>query len=410
MTASVPERGPWTFVTDTPEEFGRDARRHWWLDPDCIFLNHGSFGATPRDVMAAQEEWRIRMEREPVHFMSRTLPGALRDAADELAGFLGADGDDLVFVENATAGVNTVLRSLRWNPGDEVVFTSHGYGAVNRAIRFTAERHGARPVETAIPFPIECEEQVVAAVEAALSSRTRLVVLDHVTSCSALVLPLARLVERCHNRNVPVLVDGAHAPGMLPVDLETLGADYYAGNCHKWLCGPKGCGFLWAAPERQADLHPLVISWGWPDGFQAEFAWTGTRDPSPWLAVSAALAFFRRIPPARRWDHNNRLAAWASALLEEAWQTAPSAPRAMRASMATVAVPGRWPATKAMADRLHDDLLQRFAIEVPVMEFGGRLWIRVCAQVYNESWEYERLAEAVLRILGNAPDERGASG
>ncbi len=394
---------PWAFVTTTPNEFGRAARRHWWLDPDCIFLNHGSFGATPREVLAAQDEWRLRMERQPLQFLAKTLPGALRAAADELAASIGANGADLVFLENATAGVNTVLRSLAWRAGDEIVFTSHGYGAVNKAIRFTAERHGARPVEAVVPFPIESEQQVITAVESALSSRTRLAVLDHVTSCSALVLPVARLVELCRARGVPVLIDGAHAPGMLPLDLEALGADYYSGNCHKWLCAPKGCAFLWAAPERQADLHPLVISWGWPEGFQAEFAWTGTRDPSPWLAVTAALAFLRRVAWAHRWDHNDSLAAWAARLLEEAWGAAPSAPAGMRASMATVAVPGNWPASKAMADRLHDDLLQRFGIEVPVMDFAGRLWIRVCAQVYNEPWEYERLAEAVCRILRNAP-------
>lgn len=407
MGTFPPATVPWTFVTGTPNEFGRAARRHWWLDPDCIFLNHGSFGATPRDVLAAQSEWQLRLERRPVQFLVKTLPGELRAAAAELAASLGANGADLVFVENATAGVNTVLRSLAWNAGDEIVFTSHGYGAVNKAIRFTAERCGARPVEAMVPFPIESEQQVITAVESALSSRTRLAVLDHVTSCSALVLPVARLVELCHARGVPVLIDGAHAPGMLPLDIEALGADYYTGNCHKWLCAPKGCAFLWAAPERQADLHPLVISWGWPEGFQAEFGWTGTRDPSPWLAVSAALAFLRRIPWAHRWDHNNRLAAWASRLLEEAWGAAPSAPARMRASMATVAVPGHWPASKATADRLHDDLLQRFAIEVPVMDFAGRLWIRVCAQVYNEPWEYERLAEAVCHILRTGPGHGG---
>ena len=274
---------------------GDNIRSEFLFEDGVAFLNLGNDGATPRDVLAAQDAWRTRMERQPIRFMGRELPAALRRAATDLAGFLGARGDDLVFVENATAGVNAVARSVSLAPGDQVLTTDYAYPAVRKALTFLCRGAGATLVEAAVPFPLEGEDQVVDAVDAALGRNTRLAVFDHVTSQTAVVFPIARLIELCRSRNVPVLVDGAHVPGMLPLDLTALGADWYTGNAHKWLFSPKGCCFLWARSDRQAALHPVVISHGLDEGFTAEFDWVGTRDASAWLAVSDAMAFYHRI-------------------------------------------------------------------------------------------------------------------
>jgi isopenicillin-N epimerase len=290
-------------VTHTPL-LGKAVRHEWALDPDFLSVNHGSFGAAPRVVLSAQREWQRRMEAQPSRFMRAVLPEALRRAADRLGAFIGADGKDVALVENATTGCNAVLRSLRLAPGDQVVMLSHGYGAVRNTVRYVCERAGACVVEADVPFPHPDADAIVANIAAALTPRTRLAVVDHITSASALVLPLRRIVDVCHAAGVPMLVDGAHWPAQVPLDMRACGADWYAGNCHKWLCAPKGSAFLYARPERQAMLDPLVISHGWtadnkesgvrgPFGnsaFVDEIEMQGTRDPAAWLAVPAAIA------------------------------------------------------------------------------------------------------------------------
>ena len=372
--------------------FGDAIRGEFALEPDIAFLNHGSYGATPRRVLAAAEEWRRRMEAQPVRFMQRELPDALRAAAGELARFLGAAGDDLVFVDNATTGVNAVLRSLELTPADEVLFLSHVYGAVRNTIAHVCARTGAKPLEVAVPFPLAGAEEVLAPVAKAITARTRIAVLDHVTSSTALVLPIDRLIELCHARDVAVLVDGAHAPGMLALDLAALGADWYVGNCHKWLFAPKGCGLLWAAPCRRAGLHPTVISHGFGHGFTQEFDWTGTRDGSAWLAVTAALDFLRALGPAAVRAHNHALAIEAAKLINDAWWTPIGGPPAMLGSMAALRLAVAAPATREAAAAIHDRLWDEHRIEAPVMPFGQHLWVRISAQVYNSIDDYRRLA------------------
>jgi isopenicillin-N epimerase len=382
--------------------FGAKMRSEFLLEDGIVFLNHGSYGATPRVVLAAQDTWRARMERQPVHFMQRVLPGALREAAGVLAGFLGVSGDDLVFVENATAGVNAVLRGAKLGPGDEVLTTDHAYPAIRNVLSFVCRESGAKLVEAPVPFPLSGDDQVVASVEAALSPRTRLAVFDHVTSETATVLPIAALAALCRSRSVPLLVDGAHAPGMLDLDIAAVGADWYVGNAHKWLFAPKGCGFLWAAPARQQGLHPTVVSHGLDQGFTAEFDWVGTRDPSAWLTVRDAIAFLDDLGPnglgaAAVRAHNNDLAAEAATLLTAAWDSDAGAPAARRGAMATVRLPLSGSTPEAAA-RLHDCLIDEHAIEVPVLALGGSLWVRVSAQVYNEMEDYARLAQAVAKL------------
>ncbi len=267
--------------------YGRVLRPLWTLDPDTTFLNHGSYGACPRAVLAVQRGWRDRLEAQPVRFMQTVLPGALREAAARLAGFLGAQADDLVFVENATGGVNAALRALALRPGDEVLTTSHVYPAVRNAIRHICGGQGALPVEAPVPFPLADPQAAIDALAARIGPGTRLVVIDLVTSPTATLLPVAEIAALCRARRVPLLVDAAHGPGMVPLDLPALGADWVTGNAHKWLFAPKGCAFLWARPEAREGLHPTVISHGLGRGFTAEFDWVGTRDPSAWLSVQA---------------------------------------------------------------------------------------------------------------------------
>ncbi|MEW6690550.1 MAG: aminotransferase class V-fold PLP-dependent enzyme, partial [Pseudomonadota bacterium] len=319
--------------------FGPALRRRFLLEPGIAFLNHGSFGAAPRAVLAAQARWRRRIEANPDRFMREVLPRALRKAAGKLAGFLNADEKDLVFVENATAGANAVLRSLRLRPGDEILSTNHGYNAVRQAIRFVCERTGARSAEMRIGLPLHSFDSFLAGLEKRIHGKTRLLVIDHISSPTGLVFPVKRIAALAHARGVPVLVDGAHAPGQVALDVPALGADWYAGNCHKWLFAPKGCGFLWARPRARRELHPLAISHGYGKGFAAEFDWTGTRDFSGWLAVPEALAFFRELGPSRLRSHNHRLVTSAAGSISAAWGTPLDAPPGLHGSMIAIRLP-----------------------------------------------------------------------
>lgn len=381
-----------------PVRFGRGLRRRWLLDPDIHFLNHGSFGATPRRVLVAQDGWRRRLERQPVRFMTEILPSALRAAAARLAGFLGACADDLVFVDNATAGVNAILRSFPWRRGDELLLGSHAYPAVKNTARFVSAQSGIRIREVAIALPVDGSRQLADAYMDGVTARTRLAIVDHVASPSALVFPVREIVSGLRKRGVAVLIDGAHAPGMLPLGLDDIGADWYVGNCHKWLFAPKGCAFLWASPERQEQLHPLTISNHYGQGYVREFGWTGTRDPSAWLVIGAALDFYRDLGGARLRKHNHALAMEAAKTLSGAWHVPVPAPAALYGSMVAVPAPGRREGNQAAAMALNDRLWRRHRIEVPVFSIDGRLYLRVSAQAYNELEDYLALAEAIRAL------------
>ncbi|HKB78984.1 MAG TPA: aminotransferase class V-fold PLP-dependent enzyme, partial [Thermoanaerobaculia bacterium] len=282
-------------------------RGPWLLDPDVVFLNHGSFGATPVDVLAKQDEYRARMEREPVRFLVRELEPLLDAARADLARFVGADSDDLAFVPNATAGVNAVLRSLNFRSGDELLVTTQEYNACRNTLEFVAARSGAAVVVIDLPFPIASADSVVERIVARATPKTRLLLLDHVTSQTALVLPMQQIVAEMSARGIDTLVDGAHAPGMIPLDLRVLGAAWYTGNLHKWVCAPKGAAFLFARPDRRAVTRPIAISHGANSPrtdrsrFHLEFDWTGTFDPTAWLCVADALRFIPSLV-AGGWD------------------------------------------------------------------------------------------------------------
>jgi isopenicillin-N epimerase len=377
---------------------GKAVRHEWPLDWDFLSVNHGSFGAAPRVVLAAQQDWQRRLEAQPGRFMRAVLPEALRHAADRLGAFIGADGRDIAFVDNATTGCNAVLRSLRLQPDDEIVVLSHGYGAVRNTVRYVCERAGARMVEAEVPFPQPHADTIVANIAAVLTARTRLAVVDHITSASALVLPLQRMVDACHEASVPVLVDGAHAPAQVSLDMRALGADWYAGNCHKWLCAPKGSAFLYAAPDRQRDLHPVTISHGLGKGFLEEFDWTGTRDPSAWLATDVAIDFHDRLGGEAMMARNIALAAEAAALLARRLNTDVGAAGALAGSMGVVRLPLAGDAT---ADRSADIRVRLLAAgtDAPTHVQAGAIWLRISAAAYNDIEDYERLGDIVARVL-----------
>jgi isopenicillin-N epimerase len=385
--------------------FGRGMLPEWGLDPAITYLNHGTVGAPPRRVLEAQQRIRDEIERQPSRFMLRELAAVavgapleeprLRAAARAVAAFLGARGEDLAFVENATTGVNAVLRSLDLDPGDEILLTDHEYGAVANAAAYAARRSGARTRTVTLPFPPRGPRSIIDAIAGALGPRTRLAIVDHVTSETALVLPVSEIAARCRERGVPLLVDGAHGPGALAFDIPSLGADWYTGNLHKWAYAPRSCGVLWAGPDRQPGLHPTVISWGLDQGFTAEFDWVGTRDPSAHLAAPVAIDYLKELGFEAVLAYNHGL-AWAAAReVARAWGTEVPAPREMAGSMVTVPLPERLGGAQEDARRLRDALLFEEGIEAQMHAFRGRLWVRLSAQVYNEMADYERLADAV---------------
>jgi isopenicillin-N epimerase len=369
----------------------------WDLDPDFLTVNHGSFGATPKVVLAAQRAWQDRLERQPSRFVSTVYPTAIREAATTIATFLNVKGDDLVFVDNATTGCNAVLRSLTFQPDDEILILSHAYGAVRHAVHYVAEQVGAKIVEAMIPFPDPNEDSLVIAVAAAITPRTRLAVIDHITSGSAIVLPIQRIAAVCHNARVKILVDGAHAPGQIDLDLTAIDADWYVGNCHKWLCAPKGCAFLHAQPSAQAGLHPGTISHGFGKGFLAEFDWTGTTDPSRFLAVTAAIDFHQRLGGARLRQRNKVLAAEGAALIAQRLNTQVGTSGGQAGAMATIRLPVDDP-TADHAWAIRAGLMQA-GTDAPVHALDGALWLRLSAFAYNELEDYAGLTERVAAVL-----------
>ena len=369
--------------------FGRALRRRFPLEAGTAFVNHGSYGAAPRRVLAAAARWRALMERNPDRFMREILPGALRAAAARLAAFLHARADDLAFVENATTGVNAVLRSIELRRGDEILATSHAYGAVRQAIRECCRRTGARLVEARIVLPVPGLDDLIFPVQKAFSQKTKLLVLDHVASPTGLVFPVKRLARFARARGARVLVDGAHAPGQIALDIPALGVDWYAGNCHKWMFAPKGSGFLWARRGAQRGLHPPVISHGYGGGFTAEFDWTGTRDFSNWLSVPDGIGFLKELNSSKVRTYNHRLVTTAAVRIAEAWNTPVDGPAGLHGSMMAIRLPGRLRGREPA--RLMAELLRRNRVVVAVMQIEGELWARISAQAYNSAKDYDRL-------------------
>ncbi len=373
-------------------------RHEWALDPDFLTVNHGSYGATPIAVLAEQDRWRKRMEAQPTRFFSEEVRGAIRDAAARLGRFIGADGGDIVFVPNATTGCNAVLRSLRFEAGDEILHVSQVYNAVRNTMLHVADGVGARVVSAEIPFPRPDKAAILDNVGRAIGPRTKIAVFDHITSPSGLVLPIAEMIGLCRAAGVPVLVDGAHGPGQVPLDLPKLGADWYVGNCHKWLSAPKGSGFLYARADRRADLHPVTISHGYREGFTQEFDWTGTVDPTAYLAVPSAIDFFQRLGGTALMERNRSLVADAAGLLATRLGTEVGAAIEFTGSMASVRLPIGLESAKSQSDKIRQ-ALRAAGVDSPVHPLAGGLWLRLSAYAYNDQADYERLAELLPSVL-----------
>lgn len=389
-------------------------RRHWTLAPGMVFLNHGSFGACPRPVLKAQEELRREMEASPVQFLWRRYEERLEPSRQELAHFVSARAQDVVFVGNATTGVNAVLRSLRLQPGDELLTTSLDYNACHNVMVEATRATGARLVVAEVPFPLNSADDVVEAVLARVTPKTRLAVLDHVTSDSGIILPLAKLIHELSERGVETLIDGAHAPGMVPLNLTKLGAAYYTANLHKWVCAPKGAAFLCVREDKQSEIQPPVISHGnnrsrpGYTSFQDRFDWPGTLDPTAWFCVKEAICWMRDLLsggwPSLR-EHNHKTAIAARRHLCTELGVEPPCPESMLGSLATIPLPAGFPdASRGEKIDVEQSLLyDRYAIEVPFSRFGKppRRWFRISAQIYNSMAEYEFLATVLQGMRGS---------
>ncbi|MCA9305606.1 MAG: aminotransferase class V-fold PLP-dependent enzyme [Phycisphaerales bacterium] len=396
---------------------GKDSA--WSLDPGVYFLNHGSFGACPVAVQAHQQLLRERMEREPVRFMVEELPGLIEASRSALASFLGADADGVVFVGNATQGVNTVLASFPFAGGDEIVTTDHEYNACRCALEHYAGRAGAKIVVAPVPFPIRDPSEVTEAVLGAVTARTRLAMISHITSPSALIFPIGEIVRGLRERGAMTLVDGAHAPGMVSLDLNAIDADYYTGNCHKWMCAPKGAAFLHVREDRREALMPMSISHGYnaPDDgrpvLHRLFDWTGTSDPTAVLSIPSAIETVGAMA-ADGWEGvmraNHELALRARDILCGALACDPPAPDEMLGSMAAMPIPdapGMTPSGRPYHDALQVEILRRHGVQAPVSYFprAPKRVIRVSAQRYNTVEQYQRLASALVEEL--ARERRG---
>ena len=385
---------------------------YWSFDSSRLFLNHGSFGACPDFVIEEQRKWQNLMEKEPVRFFEELMPDLLLKSREALGTFLSCSPNDLAFVSNATSGVNTILRSLHFEQGDEILVPNHAYQACRNSIDFVAQRSGATVVVVSIPFPIDGPQTVIDVMKSARTERTKLVMIDTVTSPTGLRMPFEELTSFFEDQGVEVLLDAAHGIGMIPLDLETLGASYVTSNCHKWLCAPKGTAFLYVREDKQNKIQPLTISHGhtFPLGnttrFRHEFDWTGTQDISGWCALPAVIEGMAKLVDGG-WgaimQHNHDLALQGRDILCERLGIEQPCPDEMIACISTIRLPGEIPSKEKMhePDPLHHILSEKYNIQVPVWSWpspAGR-YLRISAQLYNSIEQYEQLAEALVNEL-----------
>ena len=389
-----------------------DLARHWILDSETCFLNHGSFGATPVSVLEEQSRLRNLIESDPVRFFERDYIPLMKGAVGKLSDFINANPEGLVFVKNTTEGVNTVLRSLNLKPGDEIIVTNHSYQACWNAVDFVTERSDAKTVVVDIPFRVKNEGEVVDLIMDKITGKTVLAMIDTVTSATGLRMPFEKLVRDIQGVGVDVLLDAAHGPGIVPLDLIAMDAAYCTGNCHKWICTPKGSAFLHIREDRKSLVRPLSISHGYSfegtdqEKFEYEFGWPGTQDPTAWLCIPHAIEFLGSLLDGG-WqeimDHNRALAIQGRRILCRALGTSPPVPDSMVSSIAAVEMPGEGDVgpMSLEGDPYHNFLLDEFGIQVPVFPWRhhNKKYIRISAQLYNHVEEYEFLADCLRRSL-----------
>lgn len=384
-----------------------DLKAQFLLDPEVVFLNHGSFGATPRPVFDEYQRWQRRLEEQPVRFLSRDMPDLLAEARLALAAYLHVAGDDLVYVPNATFAVNVVARSLPLGPGDELLTTNHEYGACENVWRYLSRKKGFTYVRQPLPFPLPPEpvpdDFLVDAFWQGVTPRTRVIFLSHITSSTALRLPVARICARARAEGILTVIDGAHTPGQIPLNLQAVDADFYAGNAHKWLCAPKGSAFLYARPDRQELIEPLVVGWGWGEQRSVSFGsdyldylqWLGTNDLAAYLSVPTAITFqeIHDWPSVRQRCHALLRVALARVSRLTGLPT-PYPSDHLYHQMAVTALP-----PSVDLQRLQRSLYDQYRIEVPGIKWEGRQFIRISIQGYNQEEDISALEVALEKLL-----------
>ncbi|CAN5768223.1 aminotransferase class V-fold PLP-dependent enzyme [soil metagenome] len=372
------------------------------LDPSVTFLNHGSFGACPKPVFSEYQRWQLELERQPVEFLGRRADDLLFKARQRLGSYLNVPADTLVFVTNATAGVNVVIRSLDLEPEDEVLTTDHEYGACTMSWEWLLGKVGARLVKHEIPTPVNDPEELVESILSSVTDRTKAIYLSHITSPTALILPIRQICCRAREMGILTIIDGAHAPGQIALDLEELGADIYTGNLHKWLCAPKGAGFLYVRPEEQAWIESLIVSWGWgrsgtlgESTFVERNQWQGTRDIAAWLAVPAAIEFQEQNDWADVRARCHLLAAEARDRINRLCGITPMSPDSSEWFAQMVSCPVPSTDAKSLQGRLFDD----YRVEVPVVDWNNQTLVRTSFQAYNDAEDLDRLMKALEATL-----------
>jgi isopenicillin-N epimerase len=369
------------------------------LDPEIIYLNHGSFGATPRPVFEAYQDFQRELERQPVAFLGREFQARMASAREVLAQYLGTQPKDIVFVPNATTALNIVARSLVLGPGDEVLTSDHEYGAIDRTWRFLAQKNSFKYIRHPISVPVRSNKELQEQIWEGVTKSTRVIFLSHITSPTSIIFPIGTICKEAQQHGILTVVDGAHAPGQIPLDLDGIGADFYTGNLHKWLCAPKGSAFLYAHPDRQGLLSPLIVSWGWESEkpssstFIDHHEWQGTRDPAAFLAVPEAIQFqeLHHWKEIRKICHD--LAYDAQSALTKLTGIPPITSSELFAQMVSVFLPDLDP------EPSQKRLLEEFHIEVPLFKWNHRTTMRVSIQGYNSRSDIDTLLDAIRRIL-----------
>jgi len=381
-------------------------KEHWPLDKNMVFLNHGSFGACTHIVLKAQQEFRQRLESEPLRFLIRELEPLYFESKAFLADVIGVNSGDMVFVRNATEGVNTVLNSILWNKNDRILITDHIYPACKNAIKFYAAKHDLQIDEVIIPYPFEEEIDIVTTIVKNVKPDTRLLLLDHISSPTAIVFPIKEIADALKGSGTDILIDGAHAPGAIPLNIKELGVQYYTGNCHKWLCAPKGSAFLWVHPDFQEWIYPLNISYINLKGnaFEEKFYWTGTQDPTPWLAIPAAVNALKEISGkslVQIAETNHRLNIEATHIICDSLNIKIPCPEQSLACMTTFPLPEISPAPQPNEpDPIQEQLYHNYHIEIPVTHMeNGQRFLRISCHLYNHISQYRFLAEVLEDIL-----------
>ena len=368
----------------------------WMLDKDITYLNHGSFGARVEEVHAYQQSLKREFELSPVHFLDRQTY-RIDNARNVIANFLDADIEGFGFVDNATTGVGSVVQSIKFSPNDEILTTDLVYNGIRQLLTRVANDTGCSYRELPVAFPLQNSHELLELISNALTKKTKLLVVDHVASASSILFPVHEIAQLCREKGVLLLIDGAHAPGMLDLSIRSIGADWYVGNLHKWVCAPLSAGFVYASEEQRDSTHPMTISHAYTQGLTSEFDWQGSKDITPWLAAAKAVEWGNELGWDRIQKHNHDLAVWMQQTLVESWNVEPLSPidGSMLGSMATVQLPDNLPKEIESCSAYRDVLYEKYQIEVPVFVLQGRGVLRVSAQLYTRASDLEHLLKAI---------------